>query len=53
MKAKALDRRFRYVPACGTDIRKTFKRERKRLAAEARKRAAVVRVLELKRQEQA
>jgi hypothetical protein len=30
-----LDKRFKYVPAAKTDIRKTFRRERERLAAEA------------------
>ena len=53
MTGKIVNRGIKYVPACGTDIRKTFKRERRRLAAEAKKRSAVVHVLEAKRQEQA
>jgi hypothetical protein len=53
MRGKVFDRDFKYVPARETDIRKTFKRERKRLAAESKTRSAVVHVLEPKRQDQA
>lgn len=35
-----LDRKFKYVPASRTDIRKTFRRERRRLAEEAQRTAA-------------
>jgi hypothetical protein len=53
MTVKVVNRSFKYVPACGTDIRKTFKHERRRLAPQSRKQSAVVHVLEAKRQEQA
>lgn len=33
---RLLDPAFRYVPAAQTDVRATWERERKRLAAEAR-----------------
>lgn len=36
-----LDKRFKYVPAAKTDIRKTFARERERLKAEAERNAQV------------
>jgi len=35
-----IDMRFHYMPAAGTDIRKTFARERKRLADERAKQEA-------------
>ena len=35
-----LDKRFKYVPAAKTDIRKTIARERARLKAEAERKAA-------------
>ena len=43
------DKRFRYTTAAATDIRKTFARERKRLAAEAeaKEAAAKAKVLQL------
>jgi len=32
-----LDPKFKYVPAAATDVRETIEREKRRLAAEARK----------------
>lgn len=38
---RILDRSFRYVPSVETDIRATFRRERKRIAEEKKKADAI------------
>jgi hypothetical protein len=48
-KARLLDKSFKYVPAAETDIRATFKRIRREMAAA--KKAAPANVKPLKRKE--
>jgi hypothetical protein len=45
---RILDRSFRYVPSVETDIRATFRRERKRIAEEKKKADAIKIEAELK-----
>ena len=45
---RILDKEFRYVPSSRTDIRKTFKRIREQLKAEAAKPKASVREIKRK-----
>ena len=49
MTAHLLDKTFKYIPAVKTDIRATFERERKRLAAEKRAQDGVENVTPIKR----